>query len=52
MNCLYHPLVGLSPIYACGLAAQQGLAIQNGSTEFFGNMSPTVGDSHGARRDQ
>ena len=43
INCLYHPLVGLSPIYACGLAAQQGLAIQNGSTEFFGNMSRPSG---------
>ena len=43
MNCLYHPLVGLSPIYACGLAAQQGLAIQNNSTEFFGNMSRPSG---------
>ena len=43
MNCLYHPLVGLSPIYACGLAAQQGLAIQNGSTEFFTNMSRPSG---------
>ena len=23
-NCLFHPLVGLSPITACGLSAQQG----------------------------
>ena len=43
MNCLYHPLMGLSPIYACGLASQQGLAIQNGSTEFFTNMSRPSG---------
>jgi len=34
---LYHPLVGVSPIYACGTAATQGLAIQNNSTTFFQN---------------
>lgn len=38
-NCLFHPLVGLSPIFACGLAATQGLAIQNNSARFFGNNS-------------
>jgi HK97 family phage portal protein len=43
MNCLYHPLMGLSPIYACGLASAQGLAIQNGSTDFFTNMSRPSG---------
>lgn len=39
MNCLYHPLVGLSPITAAGLAAMQGLSIQRDSTAFFGNRS-------------
>jgi HK97 family phage portal protein len=34
---LYHPLVGVSPIYACGIAALQGLAIQRNSTRFFQN---------------
>lgn len=38
-NCMFHPLVGLSPIYACGVAAVQGLNIQNNSTNFFGNGS-------------
>ena len=38
-NCLFHPLVGVSPIYACGLAATQGLNIQNNSANFFGNAS-------------
>ena len=38
-NCLFHPLVGISPIYACGLAATQGLSIQNNSTLFFKNGS-------------
>lgn len=36
-NCFFHPLVGLSPIFAGGLAAMQGLAIQNDSTHFFQN---------------
>jgi HK97 family phage portal protein len=39
MNCLFHPLVGLSPIFACALAAQQGLAIQNNSNTLFQNGS-------------
>lgn len=42
-NCLFHPLVGLSPIYACGLAATQGLRIQNNSTHFFANGSKPGG---------
>jgi HK97 family phage portal protein len=36
---LYHPLVGVSPITACGLAATQGLNIQNNSARFFQNGS-------------
>jgi HK97 family phage portal protein len=39
MNCFFHPLVGLSPIYAAGLAATQGLSIQNNATGFFSNRS-------------
>jgi HK97 family phage portal protein len=31
----YHPLCGISPIHACGLAATQGLEIQRSSTRFF-----------------
>jgi HK97 family phage portal protein len=42
-NCLFHPLVGVSPIYACGLAATQGLAIQNNSAHLFGNASKPGG---------
>jgi HK97 family phage portal protein len=34
-NTFFHPLVGISPISACALAAQQGLAIQHQSTTFF-----------------
>jgi HK97 family phage portal protein len=42
-NCLYHPLVGLSPIYAAGVAATQGNTIQNTSAWFFGNKSQPGG---------
>lgn len=38
-NCLYHPLVGLSPIFANGIAATQGLRIQDNSATFFSNQS-------------
>lgn len=38
-NCLFHPMQGLSPIYASGLAAVQGSAIQRNSAKFFQNMS-------------
>lgn len=37
MNCLYHPLVGVSPLYAAGLAAASGLEIENDSKSFFTN---------------
>lgn len=37
MNCLFHPLVGVSPLYAAGLAAGHGLKIQEDSGEFFAN---------------
>lgn len=43
MVCLFHPLVGMSPIYACAAAAMQGLAIQNSSTAFFTNGSRPSG---------
>lgn len=39
MYTLYHPLIGVSPIYACGVSAMQGLAIQNNSTKLFQNQS-------------
>lgn len=42
-NCFFHPLVGLSPIFASGLASMQGLAIQNNSTKFFQNGSQPGG---------
>lgn len=43
MVCLYHPLCGVSPIYACGVSAMQGLAIEQNSTAFFTNGSQPPG---------
>lgn len=42
-NTLYHPLVGIPPIFANGLAATQGLNIQQNSAAFFGNQSQPGG---------
>lgn len=39
MNCLFHPLIGTSPLYAAALSAMQGLGIQRDSTRFFANGS-------------
>lgn len=38
-NCLYHPLIGLSPIIACGLAAYGGISILENSVTHFKNLS-------------
>jgi HK97 family phage portal protein len=40
---LSHPLIGVSPLYACGRAAIQGLTIQNDSTNFFASGSKPSG---------
>lgn len=37
MNCLFHPLVGIAPLYASSIAAQQGIAIQKQGRNFFIN---------------
>ena len=42
-NTLYHPLIGLSPIVACGLAANTGVNIQKNASKFFGNDSRPSG---------
>lgn len=42
-NCLYHPLVGQSPLLACGLAAYQGVNIETNGANFFKNMSRPSG---------
>lgn len=36
-NCFFHPLVGLSPIFANGLTATQGLSAQKASARLFQN---------------
>lgn len=35
MVTLFHPLIGVTPLYACGLSALQGLTIQQTSNTFF-----------------
>lgn len=40
---LYHPLCGVSPLTASGIAACQGLNIQSNSAQFFGNSSQPSG---------
>ena len=57
-NCAFHPLVGLSPLYACGGAARQALEMQAASTTFFSNggrpsgmlIAPTDIDPETAKR--
>ncbi len=43
MYTLFHPLIGVSPIYASGVAAMQSAAIQDNSAKFFQNMSRPSG---------
>lgn len=43
MVALQHPLCGVSPLTACGLAATQGLQIQQTATRFFANGSQPGG---------
>lgn len=37
MNCLFHPLVGISPLYAAALACTQGTNIQRSSARLAAN---------------
>lgn len=43
MECLFHPLVGVPPLYAASLATTQGLNMQKNSAKFFGNNSQPGG---------
>ncbi|AOV01690.1 phage portal protein [Delftia tsuruhatensis] len=43
MNCLYHPLCGISPLYAAAIAAGIGIKIQRNVASFFGNSSTPSG---------
>lgn len=42
-NCLWHPLIGISPLYACAMSGTQGNRIQANSSLFFQNMSRPSG---------
>ncbi|MCK5444277.1 MAG: phage portal protein, partial [Rhodospirillaceae bacterium] len=42
-NCLFHPLVGLSPIFAAGISATAGLKQQANMKNFFSNESRPSG---------
>lgn len=42
-NTLYHPLCGLSPVFAAGHSAMQALKIMSNSTKFFENGSMLAG---------
>jgi HK97 family phage portal protein len=50
MECLFHPLQGVSPLFASGLAATQGLRIQQNSAAFFANFSQPGGILSGPDR--
>jgi HK97 family phage portal protein len=43
INCIFHPLVGISPLFACGLAATKALEIENNASRFFANQSQPGG---------
>lgn len=43
MPALFHPLIGTSPIFACGLAAAQGHHMQRSQAAFFKNMAQPSG---------
>lgn len=37
--CLFHPLIGVPPMYAAALSASMGIKIQSNSTNLFGNAA-------------
>lgn len=39
----FHPLIGVSPIYACGSSALQGMSIQDNADKFFRNQARASG---------
>lgn len=43
MVTLFHPLCGVSPIYACGVAAMNGANIQRSQSKFFANQAQPGG---------
>ncbi len=43
MECLWHPLIGVSPLYACMATVGLGNSIQTNSQKFFANASQPGG---------
>jgi len=43
MVALFHPLIGVTPLYACGLSAMAGLTIQSTSGKFFAGGAKPAG---------
>jgi HK97 family phage portal protein len=39
INCLFHDLIGVSPLYSAAMAATMGKKIQDDATVFFGNSA-------------
>ncbi len=42
-NCLFHQLIGISPLYAASLSAVAGLSIGNNANSFWGNAARPSG---------
>ncbi len=42
-KCLFHPLVGVAPLFACAASTMQGTRFQANSRRFFENMSRPSG---------
>lgn len=42
-KCLFHPLIGVAPLFACAASVGQGTRIQTNSDRFFANMSRPSG---------
>lgn len=43
INCLFHPLVGISPLFAAGLSASKALKADSNAARFFANQSQPGG---------
>jgi len=54
MNCLFHPLVGVSPLFAAGVSATLGLQMEADAVNFFQNGAAPGGvlEAPGAIGDQ
>lgn len=39
INCMWHPLIGISPLYACAMSGSLGNRIQSAALKFFQNRA-------------